>query len=197
MRHLARRNELPESDEKRHDHRLARAAASVGRSRHEPSGQGAVLLKPEKTPSQLDHAAPDASIAGTRKTFLAPAAAALVWGAGKASVAGDGPAIAQVPRENLVERAVSTPTPQTRAMRRIIACGPLSSAPPRTCAGARAPSRVPMVFELAFRSSSLVLIGSTGGGRGIGPHRLLAYAERRRIARHIAPNHCQPRRNAT
>ena len=110
LRHLARRNEMPERDEQlarqRHDHRLARAAASVGRSRREPLGQGAVLLKPEKTPSQLDHATPNARIAGTRKTSLAPAAAALVRRAGKASIAGDRPAIAQVPREELVDQHV-------------------------------------------------------------------------------------------
>jgi hypothetical protein len=43
-----------------------------------PLRQGAILLEPEKTPSQLNPAVPDASIAGTRKTFLAPASAALV-----------------------------------------------------------------------------------------------------------------------
>src|SRR5262245_48177641 len=33
--------------------------ASVGGSRREPLGQLAVLLEPDKTPSQLDHAAAD------------------------------------------------------------------------------------------------------------------------------------------
>ena len=44
LRHLAGRNKTPEGDEKltrqRHDHRLARAAASIGRSGMEPLGQG-------------------------------------------------------------------------------------------------------------------------------------------------------------
>jgi hypothetical protein len=46
-RQLARRNEVPESDEQlarqRHDHGLASAAPSVGRSQPKPLGQGAVL----------------------------------------------------------------------------------------------------------------------------------------------------------
>jgi hypothetical protein len=49
-------------------------------------------LEPDKTPSQLDHAAAD--IASPRKTPFASTAAALVGRASKAGVAGDGLAIA-------------------------------------------------------------------------------------------------------
>ena len=55
----------------RHDHRLARVAAPIGRAGLKPLGQGAVLLEPEKTPRQLDHAAPNASVTGARKAGLA------------------------------------------------------------------------------------------------------------------------------
>ena len=64
LRDLACRDQAPESNEQltgqRHDHRLARAAASVGRSQIKPFCQGAILLEPDKTPGQLDHATPDA-----------------------------------------------------------------------------------------------------------------------------------------
>jgi hypothetical protein len=67
-----------------------------------PLGQSAIPLEPEKAPSQLNHAAPDASAAGTRKTPFAPASAALDRRAGEAGEAGDGSAIAQVAREDLI-----------------------------------------------------------------------------------------------
>src|SRR5437867_12209776 len=71
-----------------------------------PLGQGAVLLEPEKTPGQLNHAAPDAGVTGARKTPLAPTSAALVRRAGEAGVAGDSLAIAQVAREDLIDEHV-------------------------------------------------------------------------------------------
>ena len=68
--HLARHDETPQRNEelarKRHDHRLARAAASVGRSRIKPFCQGTLLLELDKTPSQLNHATPDAGVSGAR-----------------------------------------------------------------------------------------------------------------------------------
>src|SRR5260221_12102955 len=110
MTNLARCNETPEGDEQltrqRHNHRLACAGASVGGSCREPLGQGAVLLEPDKTPSQLNHAAADADIAGARKTPFASTTAALVDRASKAGVAGDGLAIAPVAREDLVDQHV-------------------------------------------------------------------------------------------
>jgi hypothetical protein len=50
-------------------------------------GKGAVLLKPEKTPRQFDHAGADPSVAGAGKALLTPAFAALVRGTRKAGVA--------------------------------------------------------------------------------------------------------------
>ena len=81
---------------------VLRVLARRSAVRCEPLGQGAVLLKPDKTPSQLDHAAADAGIAGARKTPFASTVAALVGRAGKAGVAGDRLAIAPVAREDLV-----------------------------------------------------------------------------------------------
>jgi hypothetical protein len=54
----------------------------------------------------LDHAAPDAGVAGARKTSLAPASTALVRRAGKPGIAGDGFAIAQVAGEDLVDQHI-------------------------------------------------------------------------------------------
>ena len=131
---LAGCDETPKRDEQlacqRHDHGLARAAAAVGRSRLKPLGQGAVLLEPEKTPSKLDHATPDAGVAGARKTLLAPPFAALIRRAGQPGIAGDGLAIAQMTRQDLVDQHVrrldaNADDPRNR---RTIACGPFSPA---------------------------------------------------------------------
>jgi hypothetical protein len=54
----------------------------------------------------LDHAAPNASVTGARKTPLTPALAALIRGAREAGVASDGLAIAQVTREDLIDQHV-------------------------------------------------------------------------------------------
>ena len=78
----------------------------VYRSRCKPLGQGTVLLESEKAPSELDHAAPNASVTGARKAPLAPASSALIGGAGKAGVASDRLAVAPVAREDLVDQHV-------------------------------------------------------------------------------------------
>ena len=113
--------------------------ASVGGSRLKPLGQGAVLLEPEKTPSELDHAAPDAGIAGARKSLLASTSAALVRRAGEAGVAGDGLAITQVAREDLVDQHVrgldadaEDPCNQTNHRVRALL---RQQGPPQACAG--------------------------------------------------------------
>jgi hypothetical protein len=77
----------------------------------------------------LDHATPDAGVAGARKTFLAPASAALVRRAGKPGVASDGLAIAQVAREHLVDQHVrrlntNTEDPRKKANHRVRALSP-------------------------------------------------------------------------
>src|SRR5260370_18447524 len=97
LRNLAAGDEAPEGDQQfarqRHDHRLARSAASISRSCRKPLGQATVLLEPEKTPSQLDHATPDAGVAGARKTPFASTTAALVGRPGKPGVSADAPPI--------------------------------------------------------------------------------------------------------
>ena len=100
LRHLAGRNKTPEGDEKltrqRHDHRLARAAASIGRTCMEPLGQGAGLLESQEAPCQLDHAVAHPRVAGSGKALLPPTLATLVGRAGEARLARHRPAIAQV-----------------------------------------------------------------------------------------------------
>jgi hypothetical protein len=63
--------------------------AVLGSSRCKPLGQGAVLLESDKAPSELDHAAPDASVTGARKPPLATAFSALIRRPCKAGVAGE------------------------------------------------------------------------------------------------------------
>ena len=110
---------------------MTRAAAPVGSSGVKPLGQCTVLLEPEKTPRQLDHAAPDASVPGARKTPLAPASATLIRRTGKAGVAGDGLAIAQVAREDLVDQHVRRLGADAEHPRNETyhACGPFSLVP--------------------------------------------------------------------
>src|SRR5580704_4429491 len=63
---LASRDKAPERDEQLAcqggpreggDHRLARAEPAIGSAGPVPPGQCAVLLKPQKAPGELDHAA--------------------------------------------------------------------------------------------------------------------------------------------
>jgi hypothetical protein len=137
--------------------------------RIESLGQSAVLLEPEKTPSQLDHTAPDASVAGTRKTPLAPASAALVRRAGKASVAGDGLAIAQATREDLVDPHVGRLDANAEDSRNEanIAWGPFSPAGAaanlrnRSCSIARIRSRTTR-NRAKWRRSSARVFSSNG-----------------------------------
>jgi hypothetical protein len=68
--------------------------------------QRAAFLEPQKTPRQSDHAGAGASVTGTGKTLLAPAFAALVWGARKAGVASDRLTVAELAREHLVDQHV-------------------------------------------------------------------------------------------
>ena len=106
VQHFACCNETPECNEQlarqRNDHCLARATAPVGRSGLKPLGEGVAFLEPKKTPRQSDHAGADASATGAGKTLLAPAFAALIWGAGKAGIASDCLTIAELTREDLV-----------------------------------------------------------------------------------------------
>src|SRR5262249_50467898 len=137
-------------------------------SRIKPFGQGAVLLESEKPPSQLDHAAPDPGIAGARKALLAPAPAAFVRRAGEAGITGNGPVIAQVARDDLVNQHVRCldADAQDPRKQRTIACGPFSvrgaalSIRRRSCSISRIWSRTTRSRARWRRNSARVFSGS-------------------------------------
>src|SRR5215813_13341443 len=62
----------------RDDHRLARANAVIGSTGAVPQCQCALLLKPQKPPGELDHAAADPGVAGSGEPLFASLPAALV-----------------------------------------------------------------------------------------------------------------------
>jgi hypothetical protein len=134
VRHHALPHEPPQGDQKLarqgHDHGFARAAGGLT-VRSKPVRQGALLLKHETSPRQLDHAPPNSSVAGTGQPFFLSAFCATL--AGRAREAG----ITRYGRRSRMFRAstsctsmsaVSMPTPITRANRRTMACGPLLGA---------------------------------------------------------------------
>src|SRR3974390_1207831 len=108
--HHALPHELPQGDQKLarqgHDQGLA-STESVLRASWILLRQGAVLLVHKEPPRQLDHAAPNSTIAGTGQPFLPPLAAALVGVASEAGITGYGPAVAHVSRQHLVYQHVS------------------------------------------------------------------------------------------
>jgi len=110
FRNLTGRRHAPERDEQlsrqRYDHRLACAAASVGRPSAEPLGKLAVFLKLEEAPGQLDHSAPYSRIAGAREAFFTPPVAALIGRTSEAGIAGNGFAIRRMTRQDLIYQHV-------------------------------------------------------------------------------------------
>jgi hypothetical protein len=74
VRHHALSHEPPQGDRKLarqgHDHGLTSAASILGAG-SKPLHHGAVLLEYEKSPSQLDHASSNSSVARTGQSFLA------------------------------------------------------------------------------------------------------------------------------
>ena len=99
VRRLAGGHQTPQRDEQlarqRHDHGLARAAASVRRPHPVPGRQTAGLLEPEETPGELDHAAAHARVARLGEPLLPPPGAALLRRARQAGVAGYRPSVPQ------------------------------------------------------------------------------------------------------
>src|ERR1700732_2201965 len=79
---LAGGDKAPERDEQlacqRDNHRLARAGSAVGSAGLVPPGQCALLLKPQKAPGEVDHAAADPGVAGSGEPLFSPLRAALV-----------------------------------------------------------------------------------------------------------------------
>ena len=93
LRDLACRRHAPECNQQlsrqRHDHRLARGAAGVGRPRPIPLRQRAILLEDEEAPGELDQAAPHPRVTRLGETLLPSPPAALVRRASEAGIAGD------------------------------------------------------------------------------------------------------------
>src|ERR1700732_5606769 len=88
---LASRDKAPECDHQLacqgDDHRLARAGTAIGSAGLVPLCQCALLLKPQKAPGELDHAAADPGIAGSGEALFPPPRTALVRRARQTGVA--------------------------------------------------------------------------------------------------------------
>src|SRR5262245_65941244 len=84
---------------------FARGAGILGAS-FKPLGQGALLLKLEEAPRELDHSLPHASIAGSGEPLLAALAPAFVGRAREPAVARHRAPVAQVPRQDLLDQHV-------------------------------------------------------------------------------------------
>src|SRR5262245_66521483 len=84
---------------------FARGAGILGAS-FKPLGQGALLLKLEEAPGELDHSLPHPSIAGSREPLLTALAPALVGRAREPAVACHGPALGAVGRQGLLGKPV-------------------------------------------------------------------------------------------
>src|SRR6202045_4583922 len=108
---LASRDKAPERDEQlacqRDNHRLARAGSAVGSAGPVPLCQCAVLLKPQKAPGELDHAAADPGIAGSGEALFPPPRTALVRRARQTGVARHRFAVTHWSREHLMDEHIS------------------------------------------------------------------------------------------
>jgi hypothetical protein len=78
------------------------ALRRVGSAGSGPLRQGTVLLKHQKAPGQLDHAAPHTGVACLGQSLLSPARPALVRRASQPAVTRHRPAVAQTARKGLV-----------------------------------------------------------------------------------------------
>src|SRR5205814_573235 len=79
---LASSDKAPERNDQfacqRDNHGLARATTAVGGTGAIPQCQCALLLKHQKAPSELDHAATNPGVAGSGEPLFAPSRAALI-----------------------------------------------------------------------------------------------------------------------
>src|SRR6516165_12380969 len=79
---LASSDKAPERNDQfacqRDDHCLARANMAISGAGAIPQCQRALLLKHQKAPGELDHAAADPGVAGSGEPFLAPLRATLI-----------------------------------------------------------------------------------------------------------------------
>src|SRR5438445_8486140 len=111
LQSLASRDKAPERDQQlacqRDDHRLARAQTAIGSAGPVPQCQGALLLKQQEAPSELDHAAADPGIAGSGEPLFPPLRAALVGRASQPGVARHRFSVTHGPREHLMNEHIS------------------------------------------------------------------------------------------
>src|SRR5947207_6386308 len=108
---LAGGDKAPERDDQfacqSDDHGLARANTAIGGASTIPPCQRALLLKSQKAPGELDHAAADPGVGGSGEPLFAPFRAALVRRACQAGVARYCSAVTQWPREHLIDQDIS------------------------------------------------------------------------------------------
>src|ERR1700756_4074040 len=108
---LASRDKTPEPDEQpacqRDNHCLARAWTAIGSAGPVPLCQCALLLKPQKAPGELDHAAADPGIAGSNEALFPPPRTALVRRTRQTGVARHRFAVTHWSREHLMDEHIS------------------------------------------------------------------------------------------
>src|ERR1700726_2409188 len=108
---LASRDKAPERDQQlacqSDDHRLAGARTAIGSAGPVPLCQCALLLKQQKAPGELDHAAADPGIAGSGEALFPSLRAALVRRARQAGVTRHRSSVTNWPREHLMDEHIS------------------------------------------------------------------------------------------
>jgi hypothetical protein len=108
---VASSDEAPERDDQfacqRDDHCLARANTAITGAGAIPQCQRALLLKHQKAPGELDHAAADPGVAGSGKALFASLRTALIRRACQAGVARHCSTVTHWPGEHLMNQHVS------------------------------------------------------------------------------------------
>src|SRR4030088_1951761 len=111
LQSLASRDKAPERDQQlacqRDDHRLARAYTAIGSAGPVPPCQCALLLKQQKAPGELDHAAADPGIAGSGEALFPPLRATLVRRASQTGVARHRFPVTHWPQKHLMDEHIS------------------------------------------------------------------------------------------
>src|SRR5216683_7409921 len=111
LRCLASGDQAPERNDQfacqRDDHCLARANTAVGGAGAIPQCQRALLLKQQKAPGELDHAAADPGVAGFGEALFPPLRATLVRRASQTGVARHRFSVTHWPRKHLMDEHIS------------------------------------------------------------------------------------------
>src|SRR5713101_111439 len=110
VRHKAGGSQAPKSDQqfsgKRDDHCRLTGALGAGGPFYVPSGKGAIALEEEKSPRELDQAAPHSAVTRFGEPFFPALRAALVGCAGEPSIARHGSPISEASKQDLPDQHV-------------------------------------------------------------------------------------------